>query len=196
VALPRSFHMKITPVPFGLELEHDDTRSPGLHLTQITSAIALKTGALDKRFENRDINSDVSGKYKVAAGLAWEEWIHKRHPEMLYHPGEVILNGIAMTTDGISFMDNKKHRVHEFKFTWKSMNRDKDLSGEWMWMAQTMAYCLAWETNRARWHLFWTNGDYRDSGPQYKLYDIEFTGRELRENWQAIDNNRSLVTLN
>ena len=180
--------MKITPVPFSLILDRDSGRSTGVHLTQITSVMAFASGALDKKYKDSDIN-DQSGVYRVAAGLAWEEWISSRHKHICFHPGEFMLDDVAMTPDGISYDDDDVPRVHEFKFTWKSMRREYDLHGEWMWMTQIACYCCAVGTNRATLHVFWANGDYRDSGPQYKLYDIEFTERELKEIWESVKNN-------
>lgn len=187
--------MKITPIPFKVSLGRDASRSQGLHLTDITSNIALATGKLKAEYKDRDIE-ESSGVYRVAAGLAWEEWIAPQHTDVLFHPGEISKDGIAMSPDGVSFLNISKSQpiavLHEFKFTWKSMRRESDLSGEWMWMAQMMAYCHALGTNIAELHVYWANGDYRNSGPQYKIYRIEFTDREIRENWASIINNKPL----
>lgn len=180
--------MKITPVPFTIQLPRDDAeRSPGVHVSEIVRDIGFQMGYLKPEYLNA--NMDVT---RVAMGLAWEDWVFpKQHPEVSYHPGEVMPGGIACSTDGVSWFGTDL-RVHECKLTWKSMKREQDLQNEWMWLSQTMGYCFGWGTPYARYHIYWVNGDYKrgedTGGPQYKLYDLEFTPRELNDNWQMLQN--------
>lgn len=185
--------MKITRIPFELTLQEDKSRSGGLHLTDITRDIALITGVLDKKYEGPIEGEE--GIARVELGNAWEPYIIKRHPLVCYHPGELTKDGIAMSPDGISHawveftgLKSKLPVIHELKTTKQSMRREADMTGEWLRLAQTMSYCHAYETNLAIWHLLWLCGDYRDIGMAYRLYSLEFTARELKENWHAIKN--------
>ena len=180
--------MIITPVPFELTLINDHTRSEGVHVSNTIRKIGFDLGYLKPEYLGAEM--DVP---RVSLGCAWEDWVFPRqHPETLYHPGEIIKDGIAMTCDGLAWFDSDKKRVEECKLTWKSMKRALDLEAEWMWLSQTKSYCWGWETQYARYCIYWINGNYKygtDEGkPQYRLYDLEFTYKELKDNWQMIKN--------
>lgn len=70
------------------------------------------------------------------------------------------------------------------------MKKEIDLQGEWLWLAQTMGYCYAEETVHARYHIYWVNGNYKyndpGGGPQYRLYDLTFSEKEVEANWQML----------
>ena len=51
------------------------------------------------------------------------------------------------------------------------------------WMLQLAGYCYMMGLTRARMHVLWVNGDYRNSGPQYFTYLLEFTPQELERIW-------------
>lgn len=174
--------MKITKIPFEIEFEDDPTRSKGVHLSDVRSFIAFDLGILDKKYEDEKPNNAV-----LALGLAWEEWIAKRHKAMLYQPGEVTVDGIHMTPDGLSLLNDGTAIINEFKTTRKSMKREDALDEEWLWLSQTKSYCSAYKTNVAWWHILWLNGDYKDNGvTAYRIYQFEFTNLEVKENWEMI----------
>src|SRR6516162_606593 len=186
---------KITPIPYRIPLygsPSDDARTPGLHLTEITRDIALVTNILKEESAER---ADSEGsEARVAMGIAWEAWIAPRHVDMLYRPGEVKKDGIYLTPDGLSFVDLVGEPVvHEFKLTWKSMRREQDLEAEWLWLTQTMSYCYAYGTRLAQYHIFWVNGDYKQTGARYRLYRLEFSQRELVENWRMVTGHAPVV---
>lgn len=181
--------MKITPVKFDLSLVNDPNRSGGLHVSHQVRGIGLKMGYLAPQYAD---NSTMSAE-RVSLGLAWEDFVFPHHhPEIEYHPGELNLDGMAGTCDGVYWLDQGGHRISECKLTWKSMKKALNLEDEWMWLAQTKAYCKMWDTNLARYHIFWVNGNYSykppDGDPSYKMYDLEFTARELNDNWMMLKN--------
>lgn len=177
--------MKIVRIPFEVSLGAGAPRAPGLHLTDVTSDIALMTGVLKPEYADRDVTKPGS-IYRVSLGIAWEQWIVKQHPEVMHQPGEIVKDGIPMTPDGYGWDSSGGLIIHEWKATYKSMIKEDSLDGEWLWMAQLKGYCCGAETNHGRLHVFWVNGDYRSSGPQYRIYDIKFSDREIKENWQMI----------
>jgi hypothetical protein len=51
-----------------------------------------------------------------------------------------------------------------------------------------MAYCRCLETSHARLIGFFVNGTYRPMAPELLAWDIEFSKRELDENWSLLMN--------
>ena len=71
-----------------------------------------------------------------------------------------------------------------------ALNRDcpegKKFS-HWIW--QVKAYCHLVDTLRARLHVFFVNGDYRENrNPQYCSWDLLFHEGEIAENWSMLTN--------
>lgn len=102
--------------------------------------------------------------------------------------------GIFATPDAIR---TDTWRLKEWKFTWKSLRRaggddDPELTyehirdGIWRWPVQTMAYCWLVETLGADLEAFFVNGDYTDRRPKAMRYAMDFTQRDLDENWAGI----------
>lgn len=86
-------------------------------------------------------------------------------------------------------------RLKEWKFTWKSMRRaggdgehqyEHIRDGIWRWPVQTMGYCYMVEAQGADQEVFFANGDYTDKRPRVSRYAMEFSKRELQENWDGI----------
>jgi hypothetical protein len=86
-------------------------------------------------------------------------------------------------------------RLKEWKFTWKSLRRaggDGDTEyehlreGIWRWPVQTMAYCHLLDLTGADQEVFFVNGDYTNRQPLAMRYEMEFTPRDLSENWDGI----------
>lgn len=208
--------MKVRELEFHLSLMPTEGRTPGLHQSSIIKAVALRSGFLDWKWALDESMDPL----KVILGLGWEDKLPMIHPEMNieYHPGEVEQDGIILTCDGISELDQDEYtqvwlepipgdfthfRVHEFKLTWKS---SRGITGSywfmdskwWMWKAQVMGYCKVWGTRWARLHVYFVNGDYSKgaggTGPQYRIFDFEFTWAELNENWKMLLNHAHLGT--
>jgi hypothetical protein len=196
--------MRIWPIEFTIKLDRGTGRSPGRHVSEVIRDLALRGKILDKKYATEDLDAAPE---RVALGLAWEEWIHNQHPEICFHPGEIELDGISMSVDGISYPgDNERSifgcdsagAVHEFKLTWKSSR--KPIDEEWMWLTQLKAYCKGMtavtkqDHSTGFLHVFYVNGNYSrnpedpDGRPRYKVWGLEFTKNELRENWAMITN--------
>ena len=142
---------------------------------------------------------------RLEAGLALEsvveEGLKKR---LIERPGEFVEPeyGIIFSPDLLIF--NHHVRVGEVKLTWLSCR-------EWpaersngfpakaaKYVTQMACYCHCLETPYARLIGFFVNGDYaflrsrasgragKPPGPELHAWDIEFTARELREEWQTV----------
>jgi hypothetical protein len=199
--------MIVTPEPVELFLPPPrQVRSKGVHVSSIIRCIATEAGILKPEWveelslaDVREITDPVA-ILRISIGLAWEEWYI---PTILAiegvidHPGEMHIDGVYMTHDGESLDvlvtphgSNKLYQhvvIHEVKATYKSTNTVGDLSKEWMWLAQMKAYCLAKRTRFCKMHTLFLCGDYSyPIKPQLKRWSIEFTQKEIDDNWDML----------
>ena len=133
--------------------------------------------------------------YRVALGLAWEEWLGRHDTSLAFHGiGELEREGIIGTPDGLD-MDYDGLLVHEIKLTWKSSRSDREtpqerFSKEWMWQAQGKSYCYLADAQlgcvRVIFHVFWVNGNYKGSGPEYRKYMLQFEPQEILTTWRQL----------
>lgn len=187
---------KIKEIPFKLLLPRDPNRSPGLHVSTVIRDLALQAGYLDRKYEEKDIDEDPE---LVLLGMAWETEILKQHPEIMPHPGEFVVDGIAMSPDGVSESEHYPFDLHEIKLTKKSCPKTVNLIMSvpkwWMYITQIKCYLRALESRQAYLHVGFVNsgyqfmrGDMTGKMMDYKIYDIHFTAEEIRDNWTMIRN--------
>jgi hypothetical protein len=173
-----------------------DPRTPGVHLSGVIRWIAIQMGVLTP--DDRDCTDDrneigqavqrfpLEARLKMAVGLAWEDWLSSQYPDVMYHPGEMELDGILMTPDGL----HPNETLYEFKVTWKSafklFNEGYDHKSFWMWRAQNMGYLKALGWRKVRQCILYVNGDYRGSLPQFVELDVEYTQEEIDDNWRLM----------
>lgn len=208
----------VTPPPMTDQDGTQVSRSPGVHLTTITRYIAKQSGLLkvetqrfvgkdvlisdeeeDRLEEKRKLGLSPSQKIplRMALGMAWEEWAAHLYPDMVWQPGEMSLEGVAMTPDGVTERTKTQPlTVDEFKCTYKSSlvkGSPRDIRMEWLWLAQVKAYCLCLRTLGARVHVLYVNGGYRfgeGEVPEYRVYGVQFTRQELEANWGLVMRNK------
>jgi hypothetical protein len=182
-------------------------RSPGTHVSSVLRLIAQENGVLKReRVEefglidlqekrNNDewwdtLPEDV--QLKICMGLAWEDWYLQQLEDVLGHPGELKLDGIYLTHDGESLDVVMSTMllvlcIHEVKLTYKSLNTIGGLYTQWLWLAQTKAYCKARGTCVAYLHVLAVCGDYTwPMRPVLKVFRIVYTQAEIDENWDVI----------
>lgn len=198
----------ITATPAGdLILSPDHTRSTGLHVSTVIQDICLDLGYLKRNDQGQIQDPDripVDGLTirdpnpttvfppevvrKIVLGLAWEEWLAPANPHISYHLGEMELDGIVGTPDGLS-TPPPPHRaivIHEFKLTWKSCRHKTPLECPW-WAMQAKAYCAMMGTHIVQWHVYYVCGDYNyPLQPQYRVYWAVFERQEIIDNWRMI----------
>lgn len=204
--------MLIAPVPIVLPApKPDKPRTPGVHLSSIIKSIAKENGILTREdLEDlslvevqtssdawwRGLDDDV--RLRISIGLAWEEWYLAHLGTIVFHPGEMQVDGIYMTHDGesvdaVSALSSPSDLttptlcLHEVKATYKSVNTVGDLSTQWMWVAQCKGYCRGLNTRVAFLHVLFLCGDYTyPIRPMLKCWQIEFTDEEILENWDVM----------
>lgn len=179
-------------------------RTPGLHQSSILRSVGLDCGLL-RRDEEEDLGltdfhrvTDPVAVARMCLGLAWEEWyIPTQLPDVVDHPGEYHYDGVYLSPDGesLSVIITPKYDlvIHEVKCTYKSTNTvgnlrtPKELSKNWMWLAQIKCYCKARGTRHAVLHVMFIAGDYkRPIIPIPKRFRFVFTQEELDENWTFV----------
>lgn len=147
--------------------------------------------------------------YRIAMGLAWESWYGPQQGIHFHEIGERKKDGIIGTPDGHKF-NSQAGRVQELKLTWKSSRDELEdpqerFRTEYPWTSQGCSYCYLMTIGEVKWwtqngvvmassnlvtgcdfHVFWVNGNYKGSGPQPKVYEIDFTPEEVLGNWKVI----------
>lgn len=156
---------------------------------------------------NRFVRGSTPDALRLEAGLALETMLERGLKERLSaesgRPGEFVEpeHGIIFSPDLIIF--NHCTRVGEIKLTWMS---SREVPREAMtsngfppkfdkYMSQMMLYGRCLETPYARLLAFFVNGDYSfrrkgrgsvPAGPELLAWDIEFTRREMDEEWDTM----------
>ncbi len=193
--------MRITPVPHGLDKlgQSPAGRTPGLHMSDIYGD--LYSDLEPKRY----VRGSPLDPVRLEAGLAWEDILEKAVADHLAErPGEITSEeGIICSPDLIIYSETI--RVGEIKLTWLScseMPMEEVANGRFppkfdKYMTQMKAYCHVLDTPYARLLGFFVNGGYEflrkaNKGkrlpptPQMLAWDIEFTKRELDDEWAVL----------
>ena len=202
--------MRSTPARFPIHLRDTDAfpvRTSGVHLSGILRAVAQRTNILKPDKEDLDSISSTIDPYLVGShgglmrwviGYCWEDWMGSRVSGMTYHPGEIVLDGVIMTPDGIelSYLDGA-YVLHEFKATFKSSKKHVTETAMWMW--QGMGYLAGMSAKyqeactRAVYHVLHLRGDYSGIDPMYVATEVEFEEEEIRTAWGMIQQNKHLA---
>lgn len=183
--------MKITPVPVDLDYTSSElVRSPGIHMSDIYNDLYKK---LDPELEGWDAKSlNIAG----ALGFSWESVLekHLRDRVLNLRPEEFrTKEGVAFSPDMLIF--NGHLRLGEIKLKWFSsrdvprepgMNAFPPRFDKILTQMKSYAYNL--ETPDGRLYVFFVNGNYRPPKPEVLAWDITFTARELKENWDMMMN--------
>jgi hypothetical protein len=211
--------MRVTPRPVELFLPPSPVaRSKGVHQSAIIRSIAMEMGILKWDGVDEPTMADVRhitdpvAIQRICIGLAWEEWYI---PQILSregikkHPGEMCVDNIYMTPDGVGpggviitpeAIQNKRYPIvpciiHEVKATYKSINTVGDLCSQWLWLSQVKGYCKGAGTRLARLHVMFLCGDYKmPIQPVTKAWDLEFTQKEIDDNWSLLKDYRDYAT--
>lgn len=211
--------MKVQEELYQLRLPRDPNRSPGLHLSTILRDLALRSGVLDAKW---DTPMEDRGSELAQIGLAFEDYLARyQHPEIEFHPGELKMDGISMSPDGIQCVDNldlaevlrvdmHSYVLSEFKLTKKSSRDFKEslrlqAKNTKLWLWQIMSYrhalnqCTDYVNNLAKLHVMFVNGNYSrkdedpEANPTYKIFKLYFESEELANNWAMVKSHRDFM---
>jgi len=157
------------------------SRSAGIHLSEIIRD--MEETLYPDRFRNTtgwDLNCAAQ------VGVFWETVLEAAYQDMFaLDVGEVELDGITGTPDGINF-DSDGAYVEEYKVTWKSSVNDP--VGIFKYRMQGLGYCKLLGVNRVLYRILHLMGDYKGSGPQYRVWMVEWEDWEVDEAWESIVN--------
>lgn len=178
--------MNITKRPDTLDqllLEASPPRTPGLHLSQIIRSILQSLEP--KKYPDGPVNSlytDPGFTFERVLETAWAS----RHAGKIVRPGEFTHDGIIVSPDYIDFTDEAAPVLVESKMTeMSSVGCPLDPKfRKWLW--QIAGYLKALELTRARLHVLWLKGDYRQVRRDYGCWDIEFTQEEIDHTWKLL----------
>jgi len=161
--------------------DDDEERQPGLHLGDVIRSIqeSLGIGYKGDGFNDMQLTAEI--------GLLWEGVLSKiMRDKYAVRPGQIIEDGIWMSPDGLGEdpLGEVPIVLEEYKATWKSTKWP--LTDNFPYMTQVKSYCRAVGTNVAVMRVFYLMGDYKGSGPIYRVVRITFTDLELEQNWDMI----------
>lgn len=164
--------------------DDDEKREEGLHLGDVTRSLADRSGLGYKPgkgggFTDMELTAEI--------GLLWERVLSLiMRDKYAVRPPQIESDGIWMSPDGIG-PDPKGEVplvVEEYKATWKSCRNPP--TDNFNYMVQVKSYCRALDTAVAVMRIFHIMGDYKGSGPIYRVARLEFTKWELEQNWDMI----------
>lgn len=173
------------PVPYipSYEFSEDNqTRTPGLHLSDVLDHIQLHLGT--KPESDWDLNTAAVPGF-LAERMLTDQLLKVRvDAGKLIRPGEITKDGIIMTPDGFNL---DTWSLEEWKCTWRSMNKDIREFHRYWW--QIKSYCYALGTREGYLRVLYLNGAYgANLSPEWKWWSYKFTEQELQENWEMVRN--------
>ena len=193
--------MRITPIPaFPLAGDQTDDqtdgRSPGLHASDLYTKLYQQ---LDPKRYPAEQPMDWN---RIALGLAWEQYLERRMQTLglgVTRPGELISpHGFAYSPDLFVFDPDRfgldgKFRIGEIKLTsmscqdWPKASTHQIHPKFDKWLSQVMLYAHECDTPYATLYPYFTRGNYRNGNdPQFLPVEIDFTARELQDNFRRL----------
>lgn len=188
-----------------LNVRTGPARSSGIHLSAVLRAIALQIGTLKASGQDLDEMIDTTSPdcvgtsgtlMRLCIGYAWEDWIFSKLINVVHQPGELSLDGIHGTPDGIEFSESGDITLHEGKATFKSSKGG--IPEMWKWQAASYLKMLQakWkeECRTVIFHPLYIRGDYQGIDPQYLPTEIIFEQAEIESVWDMVKRNKHLAT--
>jgi hypothetical protein len=159
--------------PFPFALVERSTSKP--HVGEIIHDMLIDLG-VQKRGSDAD-------PYQFEKGFMWERLLSMALPGTAVRIGEIELDGIVMSPDGIGYRDDLGESVvEEYKCTAKRED-NCDPSDNVGWMMQTKAYCKGMGLTSVIFRILSINKPWC---PVPKVYLVTFSQGELDANWSAI----------
>ena len=186
--------------------EREVKRSKGLHLSHVIDFIESQEG------QKRGGVLTPDGHAYAGCGFLWEhvlqrlveysptelfEWMFTGvlndipNPKIV-RPGEVCLDGINMTPDGIYVGDAPELYLEEWKYTTKSSKHGLAKSRRWI-DYQIPSYLKALDLLKCRLRVLYARGDYTTGVPEFWEFLIEYTQQEIDEIWDVILRNAAYM---
>lgn len=154
-------------------------RSEGVHVSEIIRDMARELFCAGQRVDS------APDLLQFEKGFLWERVLSEAFgPDMAARPGEIVMDGIACSPDGVGFDDDGEVVVEEYKCT--VMSSDKTPEEIWTWRMQVACYCYVVGAKVAVFRVFNLKGNYKDFSPKYNVWRLEFTENELMDVWMSV----------
>jgi len=181
--------MKITPVeqPLDIDAAAPAARSAGLHVSTLYNDLFQ---TIDP---DRYAPDGAPHQILMAIGLAWEQWLERT----LIAMGECVARPASLVSpEGIHYSPdlhvlNGQERLGEIKSTCMSSREGISVPKFDKWHCQAKIYCYWTDIPRMRFYVVFLRGDYSKHGggfPEFTVYDVEYTARELLTNRNMLMN--------
>ena len=163
------------------DLQH--VRSQSVHLSAIYRDLEAQFAK-----QRNDLTEEELNHYR-SMGFLWEWTIERALAESLqdwacFRPGEVELDGIVGSPDLVDF---QLEMVVDTKATWRSARKLDALEKYfWPWLVQLKGYAKMLKFRKGRLLVFCVNGYYKPPRPCIRCFNLEWTQREIDENWSMI----------
>ena len=162
-------------------------RSDTLHLSTIIHDLLETLFNTQASRAQKEKATESVHSLQYEKGFLWEVALSRALGEKAaIRPGEVVVDGVSCSPDGIGFDDDGNLYVEEYKAT--AMSSNKPVGDILRWIMQVKAYCYVMETTVAVFRVLYLMGDYKGGGPEYRVYRIEFSESELADNWVSLLN--------
>jgi hypothetical protein len=180
----------------GSGLPRSDARETGkLHVSDVIRYIMSVSGMTKGATEWEHDPLTLAGEL----GFMWEDILGWAYADRAgIRPGEFEKDGLVGSPDGLG--ESVAHAIaagklssvpepgaladYEYKCTWKSVRNSPD--DNWYWMTQFKAYAHMIDTNVVILFALYLFGDWKGHGPIDKQFRIEYSNRELKENWSML----------
>jgi hypothetical protein len=174
-------------------------RAPGLHLTAVIKSLMNKLGH-GKTAPGWEMNvcADI--------GFLWEDalaWAY-RDKRMgctchgitgdIFRPPPMQIDGIWMSPDGVGpdIEGGEPWANHEYKCTWRSVN--KSPLDDFYWSTQFQSYARGLGTRVTIVHVMYLLGDYKGSGPLHRVWRIVWDTDYMEQTWGMILREKEVMT--
>lgn len=171
-------HRPAAPVP----------RASGIHLSGLLRYVVHSSHMPGWERYAAELDARTSLPLIWFLGIAWEEACVSLYPEIVWQPGPVDWEGISMTCDGFSMLDDR-FVIEEFKYTSAKARDWTEFRKDWLKMQQGIGYCGGYDARMVRWHVLY---NYRSWAPVYIRYlveveepDVESTRRLIQANYDS-----------
>jgi hypothetical protein len=157
-------------------------RTPGLHMSDIYKSLYAELDPA--RFGGEGAPDPL----RMGIGSAFEPILEREIGNRLLgseRPGEFTTKeGVIYTPDHLLF--NCRTRLAEFKVSWMSDREGVMVPRFDHWFTQMKVYAHHLQMPHARLYALFINGDYRPPAPRLRAWDIEFTKREMADEWAML----------
>jgi hypothetical protein len=180
-------------------------RAPGWHLTALLDASTemAKGKDIDPNdywcSEEKTDGGDLADKlppgllemghlWEAAARPALVDYFQEKFNLMVTGPTQMERDGIVANADALAIGQGRVAAIVECKFRYSA---DTDVKKQDKWMRQVKGYCHIWGTDL----VYFAVGNVRSRPPGSgaRIYMLQFTEKEIAENWQMLVNARTYL---